>query len=432
MKNENGSFWRSKVAKGVYVALFTLAMGIPLIFVSNLVDERQLRKNEVVAEVSNQWSKTQELKSIFVMIPYVENVTKESIVGGKKVIVIDKVEGRLFISPKTMNVTGHVKPEIRKKGIYEVVVYNSSFDISGEYIQLELPNEATRQYDRSKAEILFGVNDIRGLQEEVTIDFGGQKLSLGNSEMDGYLSQKVVLPTQNGESVRYRFKLQMRGSNALIFAPTAANTKIQITSPWKSPGFFGAFLPNYELNKDGFKAEWSVLEMNRNLSSFSYDIDSEQNTDYDFGVNLVETTNNYQKNERAVKYGLLIIALTFLAFFFVEVLTDQQVNIIQYGLIGLALIIFYCLLLSISEFVMFNMAYVISGSATVALIFFFSKSLLGSLKPALAVSGLITLLYTFVFTIIQLEDTALLIGSIGLFLILAITMWISRKIKWDN
>jgi inner membrane protein len=174
-----------------------------------------------------------------------------------------------------------------------------------------------------------------------------------------------------------------------------------------------------------------VLELNRNSSSFSYNLDAQKNAAYTFGVNLVKTANNYQKNDRAVKYGLLIIALTFLAFFFVEVLTDQKVNIIQYGLIGLALIIFYCLLLSISEFLMFNLAYIISGFATISLILLFSKSLLGSLKPALAVSGLITILYTFIFTIIQLEDTALLIGSIGLFLVLAFTMWISRKVKWD-
>lgn len=431
MKNENESFWRSKVAKGVYVGIFTLAMGIPLIFVSNLVDERQMRKSEVVTEVTNQWSNAQEIKSIFVMIPYVESVAKESIIGGKKVTTIEKLQGRLFVSPKSMKVVGKVNPEIRKKGIYEVVVYNSSFEISGEFVQRDLPLAESRAYDKSKAEIFFGVDDIRGLQEEVIVNFGEQKLSLGNSEMDGYLSQKISLPLEIGQKLNYSFNLTMRGSTALSFVPTAANTKIELSSPWQSPGFFGAFLPSHEIDKSGFKAKWSVLELNRNLSSFSYNLDAQKNAEYAFGVNLVETANNYQKNERAVKYGLLIIALTFLAFFFVEVLTDQKVNIIQYGLIGLALIIFYCLLLSISEFLMFNLAYIISGFATISLILLFSKSLLGSLKPALAVSGLITILYTFIFTIIQLEDTALLIGSIGLFLVLAFTMWISRKVKWD-
>jgi inner membrane protein len=432
MKNENESFWRSKVAKGVYVGIFTLAMGIPLIFVSNLVDERQMRKSEVVAEVTNQWSNAQEIKSIFIMIPYIENVAKESIIDGKKVTTIEKMQGRVFVSPKSMKVVGKVSPEIRKKGIYEVVVYNSSFDISGEYVQLDLPNESSRQYDKSKAEIIFGVNDIRGLQEEVIVNFGDQKLSLGNSEIDGYLSQKISLALERDEKVNYSMSLTIRGSNALGFVPTAANTKIELSSPWQSPGFFGAFLPSHEIDKSGFKAKWSVLELNRNLSSFSYNLDAQKNAAYSFGVNLVETANNYQKNERAVKYGLLIIALTFLAFFFVEVLIDQKVNLIQYGLIGLALIIFYCLLLSISEFLMFNSAYLISSLATVILIFFFAKSLLNSLKPALGVSGLVALLYLFVFTIIQLEDTALLFGSIGLFSILAITMWISRKVRWDS
>jgi inner membrane protein len=255
MRNENESFWRSKVVKGVYVGIFTLAMGIPLIFVSNLVDERQQRKSEVVAEVTNQWSNAQEIKSIFVMIPYVESVAKESIIGGKKVTSIEKLRGRLFISPKTMKVVGKVSPEIRKKGIYEVVVYNSNFEISGEFVQPDLPLAESRAYDKSKAEIFFGVNDIRGLQEEVIVNFGDQKLSLGNSEMDSYLSQNIPIALESGEKVNYSLNLTMRGSNALSFVPTAANTKIELSSPWQSPGFFGAFLPSHEIDKSGFKAK---------------------------------------------------------------------------------------------------------------------------------------------------------------------------------
>ncbi|SOE21386.1 inner membrane protein [Spirosomataceae bacterium TFI 002] len=429
MKNESPSFFRSKVAKGIYVGIFTLAMGIPLIFVSSLVKERQQRKSEVEKEVTNQWSNAQEIKSVFITIPFTENIQKESIVNGKKITTIEKVESRIYISPKSMNVVGKVDPEIRKLGIYEVVVYNSLFSISGEFEKIDLPNKSTRIYDEMKAQIIFGVEDIRGLQEELIVSFGEQKVSLENSDINGFLAQNVTLPTAN---TPYSFKLNIRGSKNLTFVPTAANTKIEINSKWSSPGFYGAFLPSHDIRKNGFKAEWAVLELNRNLSRVFYDLNNSSWQEYSFGVNLVETANNYHKNERAAKYGLLIIALTFLAFFFVEVLTDQKVNMIQYGLIGLALIIFYCLLLSISEYLLFNYAYLISSAMTVILIFLFSKSLLGSLKPALAVSGLIAILYTFIFTIIQLDDTALLIGSLGLFIILAFTMWISRKVKWES
>ena len=338
----------------------------------------------------------------------------------------------LYVSPKSFILKGQIIPEKRKKSIYEVVVYNSNFKITGSFDPLNLPNKETRIYNLEKAKVLFEVNDIRGLQKEIIININKGQLTLENSGQNGYLAQNIDLREAGLSKLDYSFDLAVRGSTNLKFNPTAANTTVELTSTWQDPGFFGAFLPSYDLDKNGFNAKWNVLELNRDFPRVFYNLEVINIADYQFGVNLVETANNYQKNERAVKYGLLIVGLTFLVFFFMEMLLSLKVNLIQYGLIGIALILFYTLLLSISEFLTFNIAYLISCIATIGLIFALSKSLFILKQPALALAALLSILYGFIFIIIQLEDTALLIGSIGLFLILATTMYISRKVNWDN
>jgi inner membrane protein len=429
---EKLSFFKTKVGKGLLVGAFALFMFIPLLIVQNLVNERQNRKNEVVTEVTNQWSRGQKISGLIFQIPYEENVKQEKTLNGKQVISIVKESRVLYVSPKSFILKGQIIPEKRKKSIYEVVVYNSNLKITGSFDPLNLPNKETRIYNLEKAKVLFEVNDIRGLQKEIIININKAQLTLENSGQNGYLAQNIDLREAGLSKLDYSFDLAVRGSTNLKFNPTAANTTVELTSTWQDPGFFGAFLPSYDLDKNGFNAKWNVLELNRDFPRVFYNLEVINIADYQFGVNLVETANNYQKNERAVKYGLLIVSLTFLVFFFMEMLLSLKVNLIQYGLIGIALILFYSLLLSISEFLTFNIAYLISCIATIGLIFAFSKSLFILKQPALALAAILSILYGFIFIIIQLEDTALLIGSIGLFLILATTMYISRKVNWDN
>ena len=205
-----------------------------------------------------------------------------------------------------------------------------------------------------------------------------------------------------------------------------------MTSNWNTPSFDGAFLPDKrDINTSGFNASWKILHLNRNYpqswlnNSFSVNNSA-------FGINLLLPIDNYTKTDRSIKYAILFIALTFLIFFFLELLNNKSVHPLQYILIGFALCLFYVLLLSISEHINYTLSYIIASVMTIGLITWYSLSILHDKKLSFLVGGNLVLLYSFIFTIIQLEDFSLLMGSIGLFLILALVMYFSKKINWKE
>jgi inner membrane protein len=235
---------------------------------------------------------------------------------------------------------------------------------------------------------------------------------------------------ENG-NLDFEIDFSVKGSERLSFVPLAKQNKFLATSNWSNPGFDGAFLPEtHEVKKDGFSAEYSISHLNRNLPE-TWKKEAKQ--DYEqaaFGVSLLQLNDNYQKADRSAKYALLVIALTFLSFFFVELLNGLEVHPFQYVLVGVALCLFYVLLVAISEVLLFNYAYLISSLMILGMIWLYAKSVFGAFRLSTLVTVIMTGLYTYVFSIIQLEDRALLVGSLGLFCILALTMYFSRRVDW--
>jgi len=228
----------------------------------------------------------------------------------------------------------------------------------------------------------------------------------------------------------FTLSLDLKGSQLLYFTPVGKVTDIALTSEWSNPSFNGAFLPDSrEVNEKGFVAKWNVLHLNRN---FPQSWTNNRHTIYNssFGIDLLLPVDNYQKSYRSVRYAILFIGLTFLIFFFIEVLHKVFIHPIQYILVGVALIVFYTLLLSISEHLHYNFAFIISAIATLLLIAGYVRAILRSGSFTMLISGILTVLYTFIFVIIQLQDYALLIGSVGLFIIVGLVMYFSRKIDW--
>jgi inner membrane protein len=225
-------------------------------------------------------------------------------------------------------------------------------------------------------------------------------------------------------------KIRIRGSEMLHFVPLSGNSHYALSSDWPSPSFDGSNLPSERtVSKDGFTASWNFNKANlpfgTMLTDFKFDI-----TSLAFGVTMVEPADQYAKTDRSIKYAILIIGLTFSLFFIIELMQRNPIHPVQYVLIGLALVIFYSLLLAISEFLDFNLAYTVASAATILLIGLYSKAHFRSWKSAGMFAGVLTLLYGFIFVLISLEDTALLVGSIGLFVILALTMYGSKKVNW--
>jgi inner membrane protein len=231
----------------------------------------------------------------------------------------------------------------------------------------------------------------------------------------------------------FNLKLNIKGSEQIRFIPIGKQTEAHITSNWKTANFFGEFLPynGDKITEKGFDAKWNILDINRPFPQ-QYFNNLPDLRDFAFGVNFKIPVDQYQQSERSAKYGFLVIGLTFLIFFLIQTLSKIDIHPFQYLMIGLALTMFYTLLVSISEHSTFLKAYLIAGVSVIALITLYSKSILKTYKFPIFIGLSLTALYTFIYVIIQLENYALLVGSIGLFLILAIVMYVSRKIDWNN
>jgi inner membrane protein len=232
------------------------------------------------------------------------------------------------------------------------------------------------------------------------------------------------------QAIPFNTILNIRGSEELHFVPLGGNSTYALQSSWPAPSFDGNSLPiTRDVKDSGFNASWQFNKANLPFGTLLRSPKLKA-SELAFGVTLVQPADQYAKTERAVKYAILIIGLSFSLFFIIDVMQKKPVHPVQYILVGIALVIFYTLLLSFSEFILFDWAYAAAALATITLISFYVKSHFGNWRTAGIFTLVLTLLYTFIFVLVRLEDTALLVGSIGLFFILAIAMYLSRKIDW--
>ena len=418
------------LVKGLITGGLILLMYIPTLFIQNLIKEREGRQKEVVKEVSSKWATAQTLSGPFLSIPYTTTGVNSD---GKAMIIIKQV----IISAEKLTVTGKIIPEERPRSIYKVLLYRTALDFSGNF-KASFPagfNQAGM--DMANAKLCFSLSDFKGIEEEVIVNFSGQKLLLNpglpvNVFGDGGLSVPVTADFASlTAGISFDMHLKIKGSEQLHFIPMSMNSKYVLSSPWPNPSFDGNTLPTERtVTKTGFVSQWNFNRANLPFSSVAEESSFLKIADIAFGVSLMQPADQYNKTTRSVKYSILIIGLSFALFFIIELMQKKPFHAVQYVLVGLALIIFYTLLLSISEFVLFDYAYFIAAAATILLITLYAKSHFKSGRTAAIFGTSLSTLYGFIFVLIRLEDTALLVGSIGLFIILALIMYVSRKINW--
>jgi inner membrane protein len=413
--------------KGFLIGFLILVMLIPVAMLSELVAEREQRQNEVIKEVSSKWATQQTVAGPLIMVPYLVKTDSTKA----------PIRRNAYILPDQLKINGKMLPEVRHRSIYDVTLYRSALQFSGSFdpsvIQkLGIPVENILW---NECQVMLGLDDARGLEEEVAMQWQNNRLLLeaglpDNIALKTGLSGKIQLDSTR--PMAFNLNLKLKGSSYLYFVPLGKTTEVTLTSPWKDPAFDGNYLPSQpaRISDSGFTAKWNILQVSRNYpqvwkDAANYDLNASA-----FGVKLLQPTDGYAKTQRSVKYALLIIALTFTIFFLVEILQKKQVHPLQYILVGVALCVFYSLLLSISEYVGFNTAYAISATATVALISLYVLGIFKEMKIAAGFGAALGALYTYLFVLIQLQDYSLLFGSIGLFVIVAIIMFYSRKINW--
>ncbi len=424
------SFGQSITLKAIIVGFLALTLLIPSIVIQELIHERQNRSRETIEKINAKWSNVQTICAPILCIPYSIDYT-----GTNNKPFQDNHE--LNITPELLHVKTLLSPEERYYGIYKTILYKSEQKLSGEFSLKDFPQleNATVYWD--KAYIRLGVSDLRGITSNIVFELAGKPYGAeASGRQEANLGKELVVSLdkdavrQTDQSISFLCKFNLNGSSSINYIPVGKTTTVQVAGAWNSPGYTGSFSPEHTLNNQGFDATWNVLRFNRNIPEVWIDNQVDSFSDSSFGVNLVETVDHYQQNMRSAKYAIMFIALTFIVFFFVEILTKKRIHPIQYLLVGVALILFYSLLLSISEHLNFGMAYLIASVATIGLITVYTQSIFRNKTQTGILTFVLCLLYAFLYMVLQLEDIALLVGSIGLFIILAIIMYFSRKVNW--
>ncbi|MGB2849944.1 MAG: cell envelope integrity protein CreD [Saprospiraceae bacterium] len=428
---ENNFFKKNQLTlRGIMVGFIILVLMIPMANISSLVQERQNRQTEVSQEVSNKWASNQTINGPVLIIPYIELSLDQK----------NTFRKLAYFLPSDLNAAVLVTPQTRHRSIFDIVVYQSKVIITGKFDSLNIStlNIPTTAILWNEAFICLGLTDFRGLEDQINIIWDTQQYTFEvGAPMNDFIPNglKVNIPYHSLTSSQHSFSLELglRGSQNLSFVPTGKTTKVHMESSWPDPSFTGAFLPTdqAQITEQGFKADWKILDLNRNFPQSFKDTKYEVHT-ADFGVNFLKGSDHYSKTTRSVKYALLFIGLTLALYYFIEILQQKEVHAFQYVLVGLALCVFYTLLLSISEYLNFNWAYLIAAGSIVLLVTWYTTFVFKSKKIAGTFSLVLTLLYGFIFILIQLQDWALLIGSVGLFVVLAAVMYFSKRINFEK
>jgi inner membrane protein len=413
--------------KGLLIAGLVLLLLIPAYFVQNVISEREARQKEAFNEISGKWAGRQDIAGPLLVLPYTETITGDR---GQSAVL----KKLAYVLPDNLSIESSVKPEERHRGIFQVMLYSSIIKMSGKFNSIPLSQLKIdpAQVLWNEAYICMGLTDSKGLKEEIKLVWNDTTVTLNPSAIDngvfkeGFMSPVTVSPDN---AIQFSSSISINGSEQLLFTPVGKETTVKLNSAWPDPSFTGGQLPDYRISDSGFTATWKSLAHTRSFpqawKETSYNLHSAS-----FGADLFIPVNGYQKTMRSVKYAILCILLTFASFFIIETVNKKSVHPFQYALIGLALILFYTLLLSISEYTGFNTAYVIASAATVGLIAWFVKGILQSSRLTTVLGVVLALMYSYIFTILQLQDYSLLLGSIGLFMTLAVIMHFSKKIQW--
>jgi inner membrane protein len=465
---------RAFVFKVIGIFILTVVMSWAVSVVNSLIKERQNRQEEVKQQIASSSAGAQTIIGPVLAIPYIEEY--DEVVTENKVKKIEKrkVEYVVYALPEELELSGGFTNEYKKLGIYKALMYQLGGKIKGNF-NLGSDFKLTAQHEGAKITLLpayvsIGINDTRGIngKPELTINnevyaFGqGTNLSVLGNGIHAELGKLDVVATK---TLSFEFQLNLRGMENFNFTPIADNNKIALQSSWQHPHFNGSFLPDAATQKitpAGFEAKWAVsslsssnqttllnmLQQRRNDSTAantataaasvaryaSYPAAASaayNNTALEsLSIGFVEPINAYSQSDRATKYGLLFIGLTFAGFFIFEILKRLRIHPAQYTLVGLAMALFYLLLISLSEHISFAVSYLIASLACVALLGYYLAHVLKSKSHGLMFAGLLTALYGALYGILASEDNALLLGSFLVFGLLAVTMIITRKVDW--
>lgn len=427
--------------KVIAVGLLSLALLIPLAMIQSLVADRKFNRNTAIAQVTQSTAQAQRLAAPVLVVPYVQTrMVSETDRQGRVQQVPQEQAGQWVFFPEQFSLDGQLQPATRRLGLHEVRTYRLTSTAKADFtVTIPADDNPDVRLRIDAAQLRWEVSDVRGFvgTPSLQVDAAPVALQQGAGKRNG-LHAPLHKPLAAGQTLRFSTQLQMQldGTESLQVLPLADDNTIHIRSPWPHPQFNGDFLPRQrEVRSDGFTADWHVSSLASHAqSAFTALGDAEPVNGQlqAIGVSLVDPVNRYLMAERATKYGVLFVLLTFAGFLLLEVLKRLRIHPVQYVLVGVALAMFFLLLLSLSEHIVFGLAYLAAAVACLALLGFYVGHVLHSRWRGLGFAAALGLLYAALYGLLISEDNALVLGSALLFVLLAAVMVLTRGIDWYN
>lgn len=430
------------LSKTAVIGFLMVLLMMPLSMVSNLVVERTQTREQATREVARAHAGEQTLTGPVLHVPYTETYTRTVVVDVARNTQREETVRETHVAtvfPTTLDTRSRLTTEIRWRGVFPVTVYSSHHDSAGRFVWKGVSaREKGGQITLGQPWVTFGVSDLRGLLGRPELKLGGHVLAIAASPAGAHLPLPLAAPLdasllQPGATLDFTLGMDLAGTERIGFVPLADDNKVTLTSPWPHPSFGGDFLPrSRSVSAEGFEASWSVPSLSTQAQQQFLNDTKERTPVESFSVSLENPVDVYRLTERATKYGLMFIVLTFAAFFVLEMVRRWRIHPMQYLMIGAALVLFFLLLLSLSEQVGFLLAYLAASAGCIVLLTHYLRHVLGGWRPALGMSGLLVALYGVLYGILISEDNALMMGSLLLFGVLAAVMVATRRIDWYN
>lgn len=420
------------------IALMSLLLVIPLAMIEDKIAERSARQQDVIRDIAETAAPAQTLIGPVLAVRYRERVeVRDKGEGQAGAARFEHVERTQVLPPQALEIRGAAQVESRSRGLYRASLYHLDATLDGHFVVPPgLGLGEGRDIQQVSVFLVLGVSDTRGMENDPAVTVNGQTYRFANGNARAIPSNGLhvalgSLAPDAGGRYAFNIPLQLAGSAQLAIAPAGESTTVTLDSPWPHPSFLGRFLPvERTVGSQGFQARWQVSQLARDFSRVlradSVDDDGRPEA---LVIGFIDPVNIYLQAERAVKYGVLFIALTFSAFFLVETLRRLAIHPLQYLLVGLALATFFLLLIALSEHLPFALAYAVSAAACIGLVGTYLAGVLGRLQGAAFGVG-IAALYGVLYGVLRSEDNALLMGALLLFVALAATMLATRRIDW--
>ncbi|MBR7800541.1 cell envelope integrity protein CreD [Undibacterium fentianense] len=441
------------------IGLLMLVIGIPLVMIENTINARLRYRDDAVRSIAADSVGQQSLLGPVMIIPYSEYYEEEEIVDvpSKRSVQRQRVlHKRLFVFPNELKMLSNLDTDQRYRGIHKVLVYSGQHLLTGNF---NLPDQTAFQRDKNNSRLVIeapmvslGLSDTRGLKNIPVIQWDGRNIEFQQNSQMHFFKHGLHAPLGKmdfnaAQAIEFSLELSIDGIEQFAIVPIAKNNQVTLRSKWQHPQFFGRFLPSTKERKvdaNGFSATWNISSLSSNAQqqllateccqaqekAMETGVAQSVGAIDSFGVALIEPINIYSQSDRAIKYGILFVALSFAAFFLFEILKQLPIHPVQYALVGLALVLFFLLLVSLSEHIHFMWAYLIASIACLSLISFYLSYALRSWRRGLGFGAALSLLYGVLYGLLQSENNALVMGSILLFSVLASIMLVTRKVDW--